>query len=51
LPYERVGVSSCSIELTDGIPNDRLIQLGETLQMIIGNAGRSVTAARREEQT
>lgn len=48
-PELRATVAATVGQLTQGIPTDRLIQLSGTLQMIIENAGRPVTATRREE--
>jgi DNA-binding MarR family transcriptional regulator len=50
-PRLRATVAATVAELTDGVPSDRLMQLGATLQMIIGNARRPVTAREQEEST
>jgi DNA-binding MarR family transcriptional regulator len=49
-PQLRATVAATLAQLTYGIATDRLIELSGTLQMIIGNARRPVTATRREEQ-
>jgi len=48
-PQLRATVAATLGELTDGITTERLAELGETLQLIIGNARRPVPATRREE--
>ena len=50
-PRLRATVAGTLSELTEGIATEQLSELGETLQMIIGNARRPVPTARREEQT
>ncbi len=47
-PQLRSTVAATVAELTDGISTGRLVELGDTLQIFIGNARRPTTAPRQE---